>query len=88
MHFWENLCRALGIEEYIPYHHEVLIYAPASPQRREEILERLAAIFLGKTRDEWMKQLRDADIPVAPVYEIEESLQDPHFAQRGMVEEG
>jgi crotonobetainyl-CoA:carnitine CoA-transferase CaiB-like acyl-CoA transferase len=86
-HFWENLCRALGIEEYIPYHHEVLIYAPASPEKREEIFERLADIFLSKTRDEWMEQLREADTPVAPVYGIEESLRDPHFMRRGMIED-
>ena len=86
-HFWERLCRVLGIEEYIPYHHEVLIYAPASPEKRGEILDRLAEIFLTKNRDEWMEQLKEEDIPVSPVYQIEESLQDPHFLQRRMVEE-
>jgi len=33
-HFWERLCRFLGVEEYILYHHEILIYAPDSPQNR------------------------------------------------------
>ncbi len=86
-HFWERLCRLLGIEQYIPYHHEVLIYAPASSEKREEILDRLSQIFLTKTRDEWVEQLKEADIPVSPVYQIEESFKDPHFIQRRMVEE-
>jgi crotonobetainyl-CoA:carnitine CoA-transferase CaiB-like acyl-CoA transferase len=51
-HFWERLCRVLGTEEYIPYHHEILIYAPTSPEKREEILSRLAEIFSSKTREE------------------------------------
>jgi crotonobetainyl-CoA:carnitine CoA-transferase CaiB-like acyl-CoA transferase len=86
-HFWERLCNILGIKEYIPYHHEVLIYAPASPQKRGEILTRLAEIFIMKTRDEWMDLLRREDIPVSPVYQIEETFQDPHFLHRQMVEE-
>jgi len=86
-HFWERLCRVLRMEEYIPYHHEVLIYAPVSPEKQEEILARLAEIFLTKTRDEWLRQLKEEDIPVAPVYQIEESVRDVHFTQRRMVEE-
>lgn len=86
-HFWERLCHVLGIEEYIPYHHEVLIYAPPSPQKRDEILARLAEIFFQKTRDEWMALLIKEDIPASPVYQIQEALQDPHFIHRGMVEE-
>jgi crotonobetainyl-CoA:carnitine CoA-transferase CaiB-like acyl-CoA transferase len=64
-----------------------LIYAPDSPQKRGEILARLSEIFLTKTRDEWVELLRKEDIPVSPVYQIEEALQDPHFIHRQMIEE-
>ena len=34
-----------------------------------------------------MELLKEQDIPVSPVYQIEETFQDPHFIHRRMVEE-
>ena len=36
-----------------------------------------------KTDAEWLKQLREADIPVSPVNSIEDVINDPHLAQSG-----
>ncbi len=86
-HFWTKLCRVLGTEEYIPYHREVLIFRTPLEEKRQEIVGRFAQIFRTKTRGEWLELLRKEDIPVAPVYEIEEVFQDPHFISRGMIQE-
>jgi crotonobetainyl-CoA:carnitine CoA-transferase CaiB-like acyl-CoA transferase len=86
-HFWERLCRALGIEEFIPDHREVLIEAPDSPDKREEILSRLSEIFLKRTREEWVRLLQKEDIPISPVNDMEETFRDPHILYRRMVKE-
>lgn len=86
-HFWERLCVALGVEEYIPYRHEVLIYAPPFPEKRDEILSRLTEIFRMRSRDEWVEFLKKKDIPVSPVYTLEEAFHDPHLLYRNMVVE-
>ena len=78
--FWENLCRAIGHEDLIPHQ-------TAGEEKREEIARTLDAIFLTKTRDEWFEALRNANISVGKVYDLEEALTDPHALARGMVVE-
>lgn len=86
-HFWERFCRVLGVEEFIPHHRDILIDTPQSPDKREEILSRLTEIFLTRTREEWVRLSQQEDIPISPVYELEETFQDPHVLYRRMVEE-
>jgi len=83
--FWERLCRCLSIEEYIPYKNELMLFAPSSPQKRNEIISRLADIFRTKTRDEWLDILRAKDICVAPVNTLEEAFSDSQVVHRQMV---
>ena len=78
--FWENLCRAIEREDLIPYQG-------ADEDKRAEISRILEATFLSKTRDEWFEALRDANISVAKVYDLEEALNDPQVQDRGMVVE-
>ena len=78
--FWENLCRAIGREDLIPHQS-------AGEEKRAEIASTLEAIFLTKTRDEWFETLRDANISVGKVYDLEEALSDPQAIERGMVVE-
>jgi crotonobetainyl-CoA:carnitine CoA-transferase CaiB-like acyl-CoA transferase len=82
--FWERLCRALGLEEYIPHQREVMPFAPSSPEKRREILTAFARVFRTKTRDEWFKILWEADTCVAPVYDFEEVFNDPQVRHREM----
>ena len=78
--FWENLCRAIGREDLIPHQQ-------AGAERRAEIASTLQAVFLTKTRDEWFEALRDANISVGKVYNLDEALSDPQAIERGMVVE-
>jgi crotonobetainyl-CoA:carnitine CoA-transferase CaiB-like acyl-CoA transferase len=77
--FWENLCRAMGREDFAPFEYEQSRYA--------EIAEHFRTEFKKKTRAEWFEYLSRWDICAAPVLRLDEALNDPHNRARGMVVE-
>ena len=77
-HFWANLCRALGREDLIPRQHPAL-------DELDSVLDALGAAFATRTRDQWIEFLRDKNVCVGPVNEIDEALADPHVEHRRMV---
>lgn len=79
-HFWANLCRALGREDLVARQHPTL-------DELDPVLAALGAAFATRTRDEWIEFLRDKNVCVGPVNEIDEALADPHVLHRGMVVE-
>ena len=78
-HFWVNLCKAMDCEEFIPHQMD--------SAKRDEVFAHFRGKFKTKTRDEWFEILRQTDICVAPVYSLEEALEDPHNVARDMVVE-
>ena len=78
-HFFANLCRALGCEQFIPQQYDA--------SKREEMAAYFRQQFLTKTRDQWFEILSKTDVCVAPVYSLDEALADPHNRARGMVVE-
>jgi crotonobetainyl-CoA:carnitine CoA-transferase CaiB-like acyl-CoA transferase len=76
--FWNNLCQAIGREDLISYHS-------APPQEQGQGIRELAKVFLTKNRDEWWEFLKNKDTCVAPVYNINEALNDPQVLHRQMV---
>jgi alpha-methylacyl-CoA racemase len=87
-HFWENLCRILGKEEYIPYHvsMEHFLQKPEG-EKWAEISAYLKQSFLTRTRDEWFELLIQNDIPAGKVYTLDEVFSDPQVLHRQMVTE-
>ena len=88
--FWERLCKALSLEEFVPYQRAVGVYAPDTQEmleKRQEILTSFQKVFLTKTRDEWLRILWEADTCVGPVYKFDEILSDPHLIYRRMITE-
>jgi len=78
--FYATLCKALGREDFLPDEF-------AEGDRREEIRQAFRAIFKTKTRDEWFEILRQHDICVAKVYDLDETEHDPHLQARDMIVE-
>ncbi len=78
--FWERLCTALEVTEFIPKH-----VAPWEEQ--QPMIARLTEIFSTSTRDEWVKRLRPIDACIGPINSVEEALRDPQLLSRGMVTE-
>ena len=77
--FWGELCKALGVEEYVPQQ--------MNREKHPEIFEALRTKFKEKKRDEWFEELRQRDICVGPVYALDEVFEDPHVRSRGMLTE-
>ncbi|MCH8008357.1 MAG: CoA transferase [Chloroflexi bacterium] len=76
-HFWVNLCNAMEREDFIPYQMD--------GSKRDEVFAHFREKFKTKTRDEWFEILKQTDICVAPVYSLDEALEDPHNVAREMV---
>ncbi len=79
--FWDRLCQACGLPEYIG------IPSRERHQRRKELVGKLEEVFSQKTRDEWIKILIEADVPVAPIKTPEQALEDPQVIFRKMIQE-
>ena len=72
--FFANLCKALGLEQWIPYQTD--------DARQDEIRSALRAAFATRDRDDWVAELAPRNTCVAAVYSIAELLQDPQFLSR------
>jgi alpha-methylacyl-CoA racemase len=72
--FYANLCRALGLEPWIPHQTD--------DARQEEIRSALREAFARRDRDEWVAELAPRDTCVAPVYSVPELVEDPQFLSR------
>jgi crotonobetainyl-CoA:carnitine CoA-transferase CaiB-like acyl-CoA transferase len=76
--FWENLCRALGREDFIPYQFD-------EGEKHDEISSYFQKVFRTKTREEWFDFLKDKNIPIGKVYSLEEVFTDPQVLHRQML---
>ncbi|HSF57468.1 MAG TPA: CaiB/BaiF CoA-transferase family protein, partial [Candidatus Binatia bacterium] len=56
-------------------------------QHYEALEQELRPVFAKKTRAEWVAELEAKDVPVAPLYNIAEALDDPQIKHLGLTEE-
>ena len=77
-HFWKNLCGILDCPQYSADQF-------AEGKRREEIQDFLRHAFLQKTRDEWFDLIKDRNICVGKVLELDEMLEDTYTHQRNLI---
>ncbi|MBI5966860.1 MAG: CoA transferase [Deltaproteobacteria bacterium] len=79
-HFWANLCRALGREDFIEHQW-------TKGEKRQEIYSFFRETFRQKTRDEWVALFQRQDVCLGPVKDIGETLEDPQVQHRRMIVE-
>jgi crotonobetainyl-CoA:carnitine CoA-transferase CaiB-like acyl-CoA transferase len=60
---------------------------PARVANRDLLVRELAAIFLQKTRTEWLALLLEAGIPAGPINDVATALNDPQVLARDMIAE-
>ena len=76
---FRNLCQALGCEEFAAYQN--------TREKQPEIRRVFTESFKTRTRDEWFEFLKDKDVCVAKVYDVEEVYDDPQIQHRNMIVE-
>ncbi len=81
--FWEELCRGLGRPDLIEDPRFIDIMARR--ENRDLLTEELDLAFMTRTTAEWMG-LFGGHIPVAPVNDLKQGLDNPFVAQVGMIQ--
>lgn len=94
--FWERFCRVVGLEEkYTDYWadrgaSDLVDFLPDAQRikgRIQKVEQAVQKAMLARTRDEWIPLFKAADVCFSPVYELEETIADPHIQHRKMVVE-
>jgi formyl-CoA transferase len=81
--FWRNLVTAVGKPELLD---DQRFRTGRDQQRNWHIVQEiLAPVFRTKTRQEWFDILVKADVPVAPIYRLDEALADPQVKHLDMI---
>ncbi|HEX2566095.1 MAG TPA: CaiB/BaiF CoA-transferase family protein [Burkholderiales bacterium] len=78
---WAPLCAALGLEEWGRAFPDNALRV----QKRDAVMEKLAAVIEKMERPELLAKLDAADVPVGPVNDVAEVLADPHTRARKLV---
>jgi alpha-methylacyl-CoA racemase len=73
-HFYKSLCDLLELPDYAAHQMD--------DDKQDEIRAAFQKRFLERDRDAWVEFLADQNTCVAPVYEIPELVEDPHFLER------
>ena len=76
--FWQRLVARLGREDFGELQY-------AAGESAEGVRRDLQAIFLGKTRDEWVRFFEGEDVCISPVLSLDEALSHPNTLARRMV---
>jgi crotonobetainyl-CoA:carnitine CoA-transferase CaiB-like acyl-CoA transferase len=77
-HNWTRFCQAVGLPEIEPL-------PTLSGPERELMIERLRAVMLTKTRDEWFEIISRSGATVGAVKELDELADDPQVKYRGLI---
>ena len=76
--YWRNFLKLMQREDL----QEIYETANSPQEADEKVAAELAAIFLARTRDDWLALLQANDVPVMPVNSFEDLTRDPHFRAR------
>ncbi|MBI2586487.1 MAG: CoA transferase [Rhodospirillales bacterium] len=82
---FKTLCRVLGLDR-LP---DDARFATNSlrVENRAALAPLLTAVFATKGRDHWLERLRGAGLPAGAIRTVDEVLESPEIAARGMVQE-
>jgi crotonobetainyl-CoA:carnitine CoA-transferase CaiB-like acyl-CoA transferase len=83
--FWERLAHAIERPDLATDTH----YRTFSDRREnsDELLKILEETFLSQSSEHWISVLTKAGVPVGPVFNVEQALNDPHTIARGLIVE-
>jgi alpha-methylacyl-CoA racemase len=77
--FWATFCERAGRPDLLSLH------LPTDAEEREEARAALRALFLTRTRDEWVAEFGEIETCLGPVNALSEALRDPQVEALGTV---
>ena len=83
--FWKGLCKVAGHDEW--FDDERFVDKTKRRANYDELEGLLAAVFKTETREHWLEQLLEEDVPSAPIYTLDETLDDPQIRHLGVIHE-
>ena len=83
--FWKALCKVAGHDEW--FDDERFVDKVKRRANYDELEDLLAAVFKTETREHWLEQLLEEDVPSAPIYTLDETLDDPQIRHLGVIHE-
>jgi formyl-CoA transferase len=82
---WQRFCQLLGREELA--HDPRFATNPRRVENRVVLVPILQEVIATRDGEEWLRLLREADIPCSPINTIDRVFQDPQVLHREMVVE-
>ncbi|MBL8382368.1 MAG: CoA transferase, partial [Burkholderiales bacterium] len=82
---WVRLTEVLGVPELAT--DERYATALGRSSRREELIARIAPLFLARTTGAWMERLDAARVPCSPVQDVAQAIAHPQVAAMDMIRE-
>jgi crotonobetainyl-CoA:carnitine CoA-transferase CaiB-like acyl-CoA transferase len=79
---WRNFFRLVGREEMLE-NDPRFVTQEARSRNISEVYAFIAERMAERTSAEWLRLLKEADIPVAPLNSIDDVIDDPHLAETG-----
>lgn len=79
--FWEKFCEVIDRPDLKACDRN------APPEQLRQVRQEVTRIVASLTLADWEEKLADADCCVSPILKLEETLEHPHFRERGMVHE-
>ncbi|MFN0085159.1 MAG: CaiB/BaiF CoA transferase family protein [Blastocatellia bacterium] len=77
--FWENACRVLGREDFIPQCYK--------SGAQDGMIAAFRALFKTRTAADWLAAFDEVDTCVALINDIAEMIEDPQVRHRGLIAE-
>lgn len=78
---WEGMCHVLGVPELVA--DERFATAAGRLRNKEQLWDILESRFAERPAEDWVRLLSDASVPVAPVKNVLEALEDARTADDG-----
>jgi len=82
---WDNLCQALGRPDLARYYRRIEHLTRAPTPEEASVRAQLQAIFLQRTRADWLAYLADKNVCIGPVNTATEVFADPQVQHRQML---
>jgi crotonobetainyl-CoA:carnitine CoA-transferase CaiB-like acyl-CoA transferase len=83
--FWRRLCDVVGRPELAD--DPRFVSNSKRVENRNELIPQLVDIFATQTVAHWLEKLRAAEVPAAPVNNLDGAFSEPPVAERGMIVE-